>query len=269
MERYSLNYITKHAIDDGDKLRLANGVVISKEKDLDAGRMSKHDKHKAYPQKANLHADRSTQRDMEFYLPWVMDIAIQHLNQETGILDRDDLIQAGNEGLVRAWDNMDWKTVNNAIEEEQQAIIWNYLKTGIQFYIQRDIDNNSEQIRVPRRDIEEARANHNSVDKIYTELFPKFFDQAMDEDITSWDNEMLYEFLLDLLHKHVPNNAHRSILMQSFGIDTWDDKPVGAKKIADSFNMKVHNVWKTKERLLRMIINNEEIQEKIINYVRN
>ena len=230
------------------------------------------DTYNVYKQSAILHAKRSTARDMAFYLPWVIDLAHKFGTDEkqAGILNINDLIQAGNEGLVRSWENMNWEMVDEAVEEEQQAIIWNYLKKGINLYIRREIDNHSEEIKTPRRLLEGQRLGEGDPLTYYVETFDKFFDGFdIAEEITPWQNEMLYEFLHDLLSKHVPNTSHKTILMSSFGMDTMDDKPVSIKDLAKQYNMSEIGIKKAKRRALDSLKNNEEIQEKIKNFLQD
>ena len=270
--RYSINHLTKNAIQDEKTITLPNGIVIEKEIDADNIRFPKHDKQKTYRQLVHFYANRSTPRNIEFYIPWVDGVAREVLNKRKDHIETltlEDLIQSGNEGLVRAWENMDWDTVNSIPEEEQQAYIWNYLKTGIKLYIIESIDLTDAFIRVPIREIKSARSQMKGAEKVYVSLFPKFFDeefQIIDEEY-SWDNERLYEFLLDLLYKHVPNDTHRAILLLSYGVDTWDNKPVSEKKIAEQYNLSPGYVRLAKHRIVKSLLENEEIQEKIKNYL--
>lgn len=172
---------------------------------------------------------KHTPRDIEFYFEYIEPIAKQYLRQEIGILDLDDLTQSGYEGLVRGWNQITWEEIDAIPEAEQQPYIWSYLKTKINSYIIREIENNGSFIKVPRRDIESARAELSGVEKVYVDLFPQFFDAEFPDyvtEITMWENELLYDFLMRLLEQHVPNTTHRTILCMSYGIDTIDDKPV-------------------------------------------
>ena len=270
--RYSINYLTKNAIQDEKTITLPNGVVVQKEIDCDNIRFPKYNKQRTYRQLVHFHANKSTPRDIEFYLPWVTDVARKMLNDQLETLTLEDLVQSGNEGLVRAWNNMNWDVINEIKEEEQQAAIWAFLQARIKGQIQDEIYRSDSFIKIPQRQIKKATSQMTGVEKIYVSLFPKFFDEEMelfDETYSSWDNERLYEFLMDLLYNHVPNSTHRSILTMSFGLDTWDNKPVSRKKIAEKFNLSEGAVKNARERVLRMIINNEEIQNKIKIYLEN
>ena len=272
--RYSINYLIKNAIQDEKTITLPNGIVVEKEIDTDNIRFPRYDKQKTYRQLVHFYADKSTPRNIEFYIPWVDGVAREVLNKRKDHIETltlDDLIQSGNEGLVRAWENMDWDTVNSIPEEEQQAYIWNYLKTGIKLYIIESIDLTDAFVRVPIREIKSARSQMKVAEKIYVSLFPKFFDeefQIIDEGY-SWDNERLYEFLLDLLYKHVPNDTHRTILLLSYGVDTWDNKPVSIKKIANKYKISEIGVKKAKARTIKFLRENEKIQQQIKNYLQS
>ena len=270
--RYSINYLTKNAIQDEKTITLPNGVVIQKEIDCDNIRFPKYNKQRTYRQLVHFHANKSTPRDVEFYLPWVTDVARKMLNDQLETLTLEDLVQSGNEGLIRAWNNIDWDVINEIKEEEQQAAIWAFLQARIKGQIQDEIYRSDSFIKIPQRQIKKATSQMTGVEKIYVSLFPQFFDEELeliDESYSSWDNERLYEFLMDLLYKYVPNNTHRSILIMSFGLDTWDNKPVSIKKIAETYKISEIGVKKAKARTLQFIRDNEEIQDKIKNYLQN
>ena len=74
---------------------------------------------------------------------------------------------------------------------------------------------------------------------------------------------------MDLLSKHIINTSHKTILTLSYGIDTMDDRPVSAKNLGKMFNMTEKSVWLTKHRTLKLLQNNEEVQEKIKIYLEN
>lgn len=228
--------------------------------------------YRFYLKEATRLAKDATPRDIEFYMPWVIDIANGFNRSETnvGTLDLNDLVSSGNEGLVRAWNNMDWNKAD-AIQGEQ-GYMWNYISTKVKSYIMREIENNGSFIKVPRRDIESQRVDLTGIEKIYVELFPKFFDADFPEyveEMTMWDNELLYEFLMDLLEKHVPNSSHRTMLTLTYGIDTMDDKPVSAKKIGEMYSKSSGYVSLVVHRVLKNLRENEEVQEKIKIYLEN
>lgn len=218
--------------------------------------------------------NKYTPRDIEFYMPYVEDVAREFSTSYTsiGIMDREDLIQAGYEGLVRAWNNENWDAIQDIPEVEQQPYIWARIKTKVKSYIIREIDNCGSFIKVPRRDLEEARAELSGVERVYVDLFPQFFDAEFPEyitEITMWENELLYDFLMRLLEQHVPNTTHRTILCMSYGIDTIDDKPVSFKKIGKFFSKSPDYVRLAKHRTLKYLRENEEVQEKIKIYLEN
>ena len=220
-----------------------------------------------------LHRDRQID-DISVYYSWVIDI-VNGFNTEyaaTGILTRMDLIQAGNEGLVRAWANLDWNAIQELPEAEQQPYIWSYLKKGIKLYVREEIDKYGAFIRIPIRTIKKQRADKSKTIRVFADLFPRFFDTdfpELVEEIEPWDNIRLYEFLIDLLEKHIPNSGHRTILTLSYGIDTQDDKPMPIKEIAKLMSISEIGVKKAKSRTLQLLRENEDVQEKIKNYLEN
>ena len=183
-----------------------------------------------------------------------------------GILDIMDLVQAGNAGLVEAWEKVDWDLINESPNPNGQ--LWSFLKKRIRFAIRREIDNCGAFIKIPRRQLEEHRRDLTGIDRILVNIFPKFFDQELIayEDQGSWENEKLGEVLDDMIYNNIHNHNHQQILKLCFGIDTVDDKPVSIKKIADMYNLSVPGIKKIRQRSIEKIKENEETEIIIKNF---
>ena len=183
-----------------------------------------------------------------------------------GILDITDLIQAGNIGLIEAWEKVDWDLINESPNPNGQ--LWSFLKKRIKFTIRREIDNCGAFIKIPRRQLEDHRKNLTGIDRILVNVFPKFFDQELVayENTSSWDNEQLGLLLDDIIYDNIKSHEHQAILKLSFGIDTFDNKSVPIKKIADMYNISISGVKKIRQRSIEKIKENENTEIIIKNF---
>ena len=205
------------------------------------------------------------------YYEWVIKIAntFSRDYSAVGALDVNDLIQSGHLGLVQAWQKIDWDRIANSGNPE--AELWSYLKKRIKWSIRREIDKHGAFIKIPRREIEEARANLNATDKALVDLFPKFFDDQFPnyvDHIRPWDQEQLLDLLNDLISNYIRNHNHQEILKLSYGIDTIDDKPIPIKKLAERFSMSEIGIKKIKSRSIEKL-RNEDVEKIIENFYEN
>lgn len=204
------------------------------------------------------------------YYEWVIRLANQ-FNREyasIGILDVNDLIQAGHEGLIKAWSAVDWDMIAESTEPDAQ--LWNFIKKRIKWGIRREIDNHSTHIKVPRRVLTEMRTNMKFEDQIFVDLFPQFFDAqfpAMIEEIHPWDSLRLGELIDDYLYANVKNADHVEILRASYGIDR--DKPMSIKELATKYRMSEIGIKKAKSRLIEKLKADEEFEKIIENFYEN
>ena len=207
--------------------------------------------------------------DMKDYYPHVINVANSFPRDSIaiGALNIQDLIQAGNVGLVEAWAKVDWERIDKS--PNPQAELWSYLKKRIKFAIRREIDNYGTTIKIPRRDIEEARKNLKGHDKILVGTFGSFFDKsrflADIDDPAPWIAIMLEEFINDELEKHVPNVDHRNILLKFYGIGYEKHTLKGLAEIyRKSENAIKKIVFNTKNKL-----DTEEFKTIIENFYKN
>ena len=196
------------------------------------------------------------------YYPWVSQIANTFTRDEVaiGALNYMDLIQAGYIGLLEAWDLVD--------HELSQAQIWTFIKKRIKGAIRRSIDNTGTFIKVPRRQLEEHRAQTTEIDKILVNAFPKFFMEIEPGayDNYSWHQEQLADLLDDLLYKYIPNAMHRHILTASYGID--EDK-LSYKELSKIYKVSITNIQTIKFRCIRRLKENKEFKTIIENFLEN
>ena len=194
--------------------------------------------------------------ELKNYYPHVIQIANTFSRDfvAIGILNIQDLIQAGNVGLLEAWSNVDWELINESPNPQGQ--LWAFLKKRIKFAIRREIDYNGTFIKVPRRQLEDHRKHLTGIDKVLVNVFPKFFESELiyQDDITDWDNEQLGLMLDDLIYDNIKSADHRIILSLCFGLD---GEKMSQKDIAEKFRTTISNVQNIKHRCIRKLATKE------------
>ena len=196
---------------------------------------------------------------LEMYYPWVDQIARTFSRDSVaiGALNYQDLLQAGYEGLVRAWNQLD--------HDKEQAQKWTYIKKRIKWSIRREIDKYGSVIATPINKLEDKRNLLQASDKILVNVFGKFFDSELiyDYSIRPWKAEILQDLIDDYLYSNIKNIDHVEILRARFGIDR--DKPVSAKNLAKKYN--------TSEKYIGLIVNRLKTKlrtdEKFIKIIEN
>ena len=198
--------------------------------------------------------------ELKNYYPHVIQIANTFSRDfvAIGILNIQDLIQAGNVGLLEAWSNVDWELINESPNPQGQ--LWAFLKKRIKFAIRREIDYNGTFIKVPRRQLEDHRKHLTGIDKVLVNVFPKFFESELvyQDDITDWDNEQLGLLLDDIIYDNIHSHVHQAILKATFGIDTANGKPISIKELASKYRMSEIGIKKIKSRSIDKIRENPE-----------
>lgn len=201
--------------------------------------------------------------DIETYFEWVLQIASTFPRQHVaiGALNYQDLVQAGYEGLVSAYNQLD--------HDRDQAQKWTYIKKRIRWAIRREIDKHGSFISRPINRQEDLRNewDEKGLDKVLVNVFPKFFDKSMIVAGTSesYQNEQLGYLLDEILLKYIRTPKHRQIVAMCFGLDC--DKQ-SIKEIANYFNMSEIGVKKIRERSIKKL-RNEDVEKIIENFYNN
>ena len=197
------------------------------------------------------------------YYPWVIQIANSFPREEIAIgsLSLNDLIQYGYIGLIEAWNNVD--------HSRGQGEIWSFIKKRIKFAIRRGIDNDGRIIKIPRRNLEEARKNLSDVDKVLVNAFPKFFNEIEpgEWDNSSWESVLIGEIIDDYLYTHFKNIDHVEILRALFGIDR--EKKASIKELAIKYRKSEIGIKKIRERMLAKLRADETFKTLIENFYQN
>jgi DNA-directed RNA polymerase specialized sigma subunit len=93
------------------------------------------------------------------FMPLVENLArkFSTTQQASGVLSINDLLQIGNEGLIRAVDKLDWEMLNES--EDIEKTLKSFLSKRIKGNIRRRIDMQRGDIRIPEHKLNEIRKN--------------------------------------------------------------------------------------------------------------
>ena len=166
--------------------------------------------------------------------------------QASGVLSINDLLQIGNEGLIRAVDKLDWEMLKDS--DDIEKTLKSFLSKRIKGNIRRRIDMMRGDIRIPEHKLNEIRNNPN--DKKMVAMFFNSVFLSIDAQVTNDDDEnLLYQvpdksepyniqlmnvYLKGLMEKHLSGNEYE-VLRLSYGLDC--DKH-SAKEIASILNIQ-------------------------------
>ena len=166
--------------------------------------------------------------------------------QASGILSIEDLIQIGNEALIRAVDKLDIEVLK--VSEDVEKTLKSFLSKRIKGAIRRRVDMHRGNMRIPEHKINEIRSNPQ--DKKMVAMFFNSMFLSVDEQVNNDENEsavfqipdesepyniqLLNLYLKSLLKKHL-NNKEYEVVRLSYGLDC--DKH-SAKEIASLLNIE-------------------------------
>jgi len=166
--------------------------------------------------------------------------------QASGILSIEDLIQIGNEALVRAVDKLDIEVLK--VSEDVEKTLKSFLSKRIKGAIRRRVDMHRGNMRIPEHKINEIRSNPQ--DKKMVAMFFNSMFLSVDEQVNNDENEsavfqipdesepyniqLLNLYLESLLKKHL-NDKEYEVVRLSYGLDC--DKH-SAKEIASLLNIE-------------------------------
>lgn len=166
--------------------------------------------------------------------------------QASGILSINDLIQIGNEALVRAVDKLETERLVDS--EDVEKTLKSFLSKRIKGAIRRRVDMHRGNMRIPEHKINEIRSNPK--DKKMVAMFFNSMFLSIDEQVNNDDNDsavfqipdesepynlqLLNVYLKSLLRKHL-NEKEYEVIRLSYGLDC--DKH-SAKEIAELLNIE-------------------------------
>jgi RNA polymerase sigma factor (sigma-70 family) len=165
--------------------------------------------------------------------------------QASGVLSINDLLQIGNEGLIKAVDKLDWTVLDES--EDIEKTLKSFFSKRIKGNIRRRIDMMRGDIRIPEHKLNEIRKNPENkamVAMFFNSVFLSIDAQVTDDD----EDNMMYQipdksepyniqlmnvYLKGLMQKHLTGNEYE-VLRLSYGLDC--DKH-SAKEIASILNI--------------------------------
>jgi RNA polymerase sigma factor (sigma-70 family) len=182
------------------------------------------------------------------FMPLVENLArkFSTTQQASGVLSINDLLQIGNEGLIRAVDKLEWEVLNES--EDIEKTLKSFLSKRIKGNIRRRIDMQRGDIRIPEHKLNEIRKNPQDkkmVAMFFNSVFLSIDAQVLNDD----DENMMHQvedksepyniqfmnvYLKSLMQKYLTGNEYE-VLRLSYGLDC--DKH-SAKEIASILNIE-------------------------------
>jgi len=181
------------------------------------------------------------------FMPLVENLArkFSTTQQASGVLSINDLLQIGNEGLIRAVDKLDWEMLKES--DDIEKTLKSFFSKRIKGNIRRRIDMQRGDIRIPEHKLNEIRKNPQ--DKAMVAMFFNSVFLSIDAQVLNDDDEnMMHQvedksepyniqlinvYLKGLMQKHLSGNEYE-VLRLSYGLDC--DKH-SAKEIASILNI--------------------------------
>ena len=209
----------------------------------------KEDLKASMPDDKPLYSDYTRSELIVKFMPLVENLArkFSTTQQASGVLSINDLLQIGNEGLIKAVDKLDW-VEKLADSDDIEKTLKSFFSKRIKGNIRRRIDMMRGDIRIPEHKLTEIR--NNPKDKIMVAMFFNSVFLSIDAQITNDDDEnMMHQvedksepyniqlmnvYLKSLMQKHLTGNEYE-VLRLSYGLDC--DKH-SAKEIASILNIE-------------------------------
>ena len=109
------------------------------------------------------------------FMPLVENLArkFSTSDQASGVLSINDLIQAGNEGLTRAVDKIDWTELLKS--EDIEKTLKSFFSKRVKGNIRRRIDHARGDIRIPEHKLNEIRKDNGKDKKMVAMFFNSIF----------------------------------------------------------------------------------------------
>jgi len=181
------------------------------------------------------------------FMPLVENLArkFSTSDQASGVLSINDLLQIGNEGLIKAVDKLDWDMLKES--QDLEKTLKSFFSKRIKGAIRRRIDMNRGDMRIPEHKLTEIRKNPKDkkmVAMFFNSMFlsidvPVYNDE--DENMAyqipdksePYNIQILNGYLKGLMQKHL-SEIEYEVLRLSYGLDC--DK-CSAKEIAAKCNI--------------------------------
>ena len=181
------------------------------------------------------------------FLPLVENLARKFSTSDvaSGILSINDLIQIGNEALVKAVDKIDWLRINESPDIEKT--LKSFLSKRIKGAIRRRIDINNGGMRIPEHKLNEIRKNPD--DENLKKVFINSIFSSIDIENRNDENDgkiyqiadksepynidIMNAYLLGIMKQYL-SNVEYDVIRLSYGLDC---ERYSAKQIAVKLNI--------------------------------
>lgn len=192
----------------------------------------KEDVKRSMPDEFISYKELSRDKLIIKFIPLVENLArkFSTTQQASGVLSINDLIQIGNEGLVKAVDKLDWTMLDES--EDIEKTLKSFFSKRIKGNLRRRIDINRGDIRIPEHKLNEIR--NNPKDKKLVEMFFNSVFLSIDSQVTDDNDEnIMYQvpdksepyniqlmnvYLKGLMQKYLNENEYE-VLRLSYGLD--------------------------------------------------
>jgi len=182
------------------------------------------------------------------FMPLVENLArkFSTTQQASGVLSINDLLQIGNEGLIRAVDKLEWELLNES--EDIEKTLKSFLSKRIKGNIRRRIDMQRGDIRIPEHKLNEIRKNPQDkkmVAMFFNSVFLSIDAQVLNDDDENimhqvedksepYNIQFMNVYLKSLMQKYLTGNEYE-VLRLSYGLDC---NKHSAKEIASILNIE-------------------------------
>ena len=222
--------------------------------------------------------DKYTRKEMIIkFMPLVENLArkFSTTQQASGVLSINDLLQIGNEGLVKAVDKLDWNQLTDS--EDIEKTLKSFFSKRIKGAMRRRIDMARGDMRIPEHKLNEIRKNPK--DKAMVAMF--FNSIFLSIDANPNDDNMVYQipdksdpynetllnsYIMSLLTKYLEWNE-MLVLSKSYGLDgpKWS-----ANEIATALELKGVSAYvrvsELKKQAVQKLIDNVD-HSQVLDYL--
>ena len=229
----------------------------------------KNDLKKSMPDEKSY--DKYTRKEMIIrFMPLVENLArkFSTTQQASGVLSINDLLQIGNEGLVKAVDKLDWNQLTDS--EDIEKTLKSFFSKRIKGAMRRRIDMARGDMRIPEHKLNEIRKNPK--DKAMVAMFFNSIFLSIDAQVTNDDEEnMMYQipdksepyniqllnvYLKGLMEKFLEYNEYE-VLRLSYGLDCNKHSAIEIAKHLDIKGVSSYvRVSELKKQAVQKLIDN-------------
>jgi len=212
------------------------------------------------------------------FLPLVENLArkFSTIQQASGVLSINDLIQDGSKGLILAVDKLDWDKLIDS--EDIEKTLKSFFSKRIKGAIRRAIDINRGNIKIPEHKLNEIRKSpkdEKMVAMFFNSVFSSYDKYESNDENPAYqiiDNSepynivLLNSYLLSLMKQHLTKTQY-DVLRMSYGLDC---EKMSASQIA--IHIKLHvatanvRVSQIKKDAIKTMIKNVDASQ-VIDYL--